>query len=160
MIRSATIEDARILCEIYNHYVANTAITFEEEPVSMIEMQNRITETLSRLPWVVSEEQGVVQGYAYASPWKGRCAYRFSVECTVYVDRHHVGKGIGRQLYEALIQRLRELSFRSVIGGIALPNAASVALHEKMGFEKVAHFKEVGWKMDRWVDVGYWQLIL
>jgi phosphinothricin acetyltransferase len=123
-------------------------------------MQKRIETATEELPWLVFDEKDCLLGYAYASKWKGRCAYRYSVESTLYLSKESVGKGIGTQLYEALIVRLASLSYHSVIGGIALPNPASVALHEKLGFEKVAHFKEVGWKMDRWVDVGYWELII
>ncbi len=159
MIRSAIVSDAKAICDIYNHYVQNTIITFEEKPVSVAEMQNRIVEVTDSLPWLVLEEQGDVIGFAYASKWKSRCAYRFCVESTVYLAPHLTGQGNGRQLYEALISDLRLRSLHSVVAGIALPNPASVALHEKMGFEKVAHLKEVGWKFDQWIDVGYWELI-
>jgi L-amino acid N-acyltransferase YncA len=160
MIRDVKSHDAAAICSIYNHYVENSVITFEEQIVSTSEMQKRIQEITEELPWLVYEKKSSVLGYAYASQWKNRCAYRYSAESTVYLSRMSVGKGIGTQLLQALINRLRSLSLHSVIGGIALPNPASVALHEKMGFEKVAHFKEVGWKMNRWVDVGYWELVL
>lgn len=160
MIRHVQRKDAEVICSIYNHYIRNSVITFEEGPVSINEMQERIDLATDELPWLVFEEKGRIQGYAYASKWKGRCAYRFSVESTVYLSIESKGKGIGYQLYKALIDRLANLSYHSIIGGIALPNPASVALHEKLGFEKVAHFREVGWKMDRWVDVGYWELLI
>jgi len=96
----------------------------------------------------------------YASKWHGRSAYRFSTEITVYLAPAHVGRGIGSQLYARLFPILRDRGIHAVIGGIALPNEASVALHEKFGLEKVAHFKEVGYKFDRWIDVGSWQGIL
>jgi len=107
-----------------------------------------------------AEEDGVVTGYAYASAWKTRSAYRFSVESTVYVAADHCGRGIGTRLYRALIAALREQNVHYVTGGIALPNPASVALHERLGFRKNGHFSEVGFKFGRWVDVGYWELIL
>jgi L-amino acid N-acyltransferase YncA len=160
MIRDATIEDAAAICDIYNHYVANTIITFEEKPVSVKDMQDRIEEVISSFPWYVWHEDDRVIGYSYASKWKGRTAYRFTVEGTVYLHSDFIGKGIGAQLYTAVISELRERSHHSIIGGIALPNAASVALHEKLGFTKVAHFKELGWKLGRWIDVGYWELLL
>jgi L-amino acid N-acyltransferase YncA len=160
MIRDVQGHDAAAICSIYNYYIENSVTTFEEHPVSVPEMKKRIKEITKELPWLVFEEQGSVLGYAYASKWKSRCAYRYSAESTVYLSRMSIGRGIGTQLYEALIGRLRSLSFHSVIGGIALPNPASVALQEKRGFEKVAHFNEVGWKMSRWVDVGYWELII
>lgn len=153
-------EDAGAICDIYNYYVANSVITFEEQMVLVSEMQKRIQEISAALPWLVYEDQGVIHGYAYASKWKSRCAYQYSAEITVYLANDSTGNGIGSALYQELIERLRKLSFHSVIGGIALPNPASIALHEKMGFEKVAHFKEVGWKMNRWIDVGYWELII
>jgi len=160
MIRDVQKEDAERICEIYNHYVENSIITFEEQVVSVSEMQNRIQETSAKFPWLVYEEYGSILGYAYVSSWKSRCAYRYSVESTVYLSKTSVGKGIGSQLYETLIARLRTLSFHSIIAAIAIPNPASAALHEKMGFEKVAHFKEVGWKFGQWIDVGCWELLL
>ena len=160
-IRPAELRDATAIAAIYNHYVATTCITFETEPVPAEQMGERIAETTaSRLPWLVVEEDGAVLGYAYASKWKGRCAYRYSVESTVYLDPARQGKGIGKTLYVALIDALRASSLHAVIGGIALPNAASIALHERLGFEKVAQFREVGFKQGRWIDVGYWQLLL
>ena len=160
MIRSATTDDANAICDIYNHYIRNTIVTFEEQPVSIEEMKSRIIDITDSLPWLVSEEQGNVFVFAYASKWNSRCAYKFSVESTVYLSAGLTGQGKGRPLYEALILDVRSRSLHTVIGGVALPNPASVALHEKMGFKKVAHFKEVGWKFDRWIDVGYWELVL
>lgn len=160
MIRSATTEDADSICTIYNHYVMNSIITFEETPVATPDMVGRIADVIGSLPWLVFESEGQVAGYAYASAWKSRCAYRFAAESTVYVAPAATGARIGTQLYEALIGELRARRLHSVIGGVALPNAASVSLHEKFGFEKVAHFKEVGWKFGRWIDVGYWELML
>jgi L-amino acid N-acyltransferase YncA len=160
MIRYAKTEDAAEICKIYNHYVLGTMITFEEEPVSADEMAQRIAETLQSLPWLVWEQDEGLRGFCYASKWKGRCAYRHSVESTVYVRPDSIGRRIGSQLYRALLDELRQRKFHTVIGGIALPNDASVALHEKLEFEKVAQFREVGNKFDRWTDVGYWQLLL
>lgn len=161
LVRPVEDRDAGALARIYNHYIAATVVTFETEPVTAADMAGRVSETLSAsLPWLVAERAGEVVGYAYASKWKGRCAYRYSVESTVYLDPAHTGKGIGRPLYAALIDVVREASMHAVIGGIALPNAASVALHERLGFDKVAHFREVGFKQERWVDVGYWQRLL
>jgi len=160
-IRNATPDDAAAIAAIYNPYVAQTCITFETDAVSVEDMRGRITEAGdSQLPWLVAIEDAAIVGYAYASKWKGRCAYRHSAESTVYLDPSQKGKGIGRALYAALIERLRTRGMHAVIGGIALPNEASIALHERLGFEKVAHFKQVGFKRDRWIDVGYWQLLL
>ena len=160
MIRSATIEDATRISEIYNHYVLHSTITFEERAVAVDEMKQRIAEILDGLSWLVWAENHAIQGFAFASKWKGRSAYRYSVEATVYLAQGMTGKGIGSKLYQALLTELRQRRFHTVIGGIALPNAASVALHEKLGFEKVSHFRQVGWKFDKWIDVGYWQLFL
>lgn len=160
MIRSATPADAAAICVIYNHYVLETAITFEEAAVRPVEMESRIRETLPGLPWLVWDHDGSIHGYAYASKWKGRCAYRHSAEVTVYLDPASTGRGAGSQLYQALFADLRQRRFHTAIGGVALPNPASIALHERLGFRKVAHFEQVGWKLGRWIDVGYWQLLL
>ncbi|GAB2618179.1 arsinothricin resistance N-acetyltransferase ArsN1 family B [Novilysobacter erysipheiresistens] len=162
MIRDATPADAAALAGIYNHYIRDTTVTFEEAAVSEAEMASRIAEVRSAgLPWLVAEDEaGVVLGHAYASKWKGRCAYRFAVETTVYLDATAHGRGLGRQLYERLLAMLREAGMHVAIGGIALPNPASIALHEKLGFRKVGQFEEVGFKLGRWVDVGYWQVML
>ena len=161
MLRAATTADAAAIAGIYNHYILNTIVTFEEEAVPAAEMSRRIADTLAAgLPWMVWDEEGKVLGYAYASKWKSRCSYRFSVESTVYLAQVATGRGLGTKLYADLIARLKQDDYHGIIGGVALPNDASVALHEKLGFVKVAHFKEVGWKFDKWIDVAYWELIL
>lgn len=160
MIRSVQPEDAAQICDIYNHYVRETVVTFEESPVSAAEMAQRIADITVRLPWLVWEEDGAVLGYAYASPWKVRAAYRHSVEASIYLPPHATGRGIGSNLYKALIEDVRRRDIHAVIGGAALPNPASVALHERLGFEKVAQFRQVGFKFGKWVDVAYWQLVL
>jgi len=159
-VRRCRPSDAAGICEIYNYFVRETVATFEEEPVSAREMSQRICEITDHLPWLVWEEAESIQGYAYAAPWKARSAYRFSTESTVYVAAGLTRRGIGTRLYEAVIAELRRRSVHSVVGGIALPNAASIALHEKLGFSKIGHFKEIGWKFGRWVDVAYWELVL
>ncbi len=160
-IRPAIENDAAALASIYNHYIAETVITFETDPVTERDMASRIAETHALpLPWLVADSNGDISGYAYASKWKGRCAYRFAVESTIYLDPARTGKGIGTGLYTALIEAIRDHGMHAVIGGIALPNEASVRLHERLGFRKVGQFEQVGYKQDRWVDVGYWQLLL
>ncbi len=160
-IREAKSSDAGAIAAIYNPYVKDTVITFEEEPVDGTEMARRIGDIRSAsLPWLVAEENGQVSGYAYAVPWKARSAYRFSVEITVYLARGNGGRGLGSLLYGHLFSKLQTLGIHAVIGGIALPNQASVALHEKFGLKKVAHFQQVGFKFNRWIDVGYWERIL
>ena len=157
-IRPATPADAAAVARIYNHYVKATLVTFEEEPLDEAEMARRIAEVLEAgLPWLVAGAAGEVVGYAYASKWHRRHGYRFSVEVTVYLAPDRGGRGTGTQLYSVLLDRLRGLGIRSAIGGIALPNDASVALHEKFGFRKVAHYERIGVKFGQWLDVGYWQ---
>ena len=160
MIRNASAGDAKQICDIYNHYVINSTITFEEEPVSAKEMLERIEKLQSKFPWLVYEKENEVLGYAYATEWRSRIAYQYSAETTVYLKPGMYGKGIGSLLCKALIAEMRRLPIHTLIAGIALPNDSSIALHEKLGFEKVAHFKEVGFKMNKWIDVGYWQLTL
>jgi L-amino acid N-acyltransferase YncA len=160
MIRPATTNDAVQICDIYNHYAMHTVVTFDERPVTPEDMTQQIVEVLEGLPWLVWDENGKLQGFAYASKWKGRCAYRHSVETTVYLDPTATGKGIGSQLYQFLLAELRQRGMHTVLAGISLPNEASVALHGKFGFQKVAHFKEVGRKFEKWIDLGYWQLVL
>ena len=160
MIRKINVNDAQQLADIYNYYIENTIVTFEEEIVTIDEMKQRILDVSKALPWLVYEEDGKVIGYAYASKWKSRCAYKYSLETTVYLKHGESGKGIGTLLYKELIAELKKMNYHALIGGISLPNDASVALHEKLGFEKIAQFKEVGNKFNKWIDVGYWELIL
>ena len=160
MIRPATASDASRIAAIYNHYVDHTVVTFEEERVPASEMRKRIETVSAHYPWLVWDEAGDVIGYAYALEWHARAAYRLTVETTVYLDPQHFRRGFGGALYSALLEDLRERGFHCAIGCIALPNESSVTLHEKLGFEKIGVFGEVGRKFGRWIDVGYWQLIL
>jgi phosphinothricin acetyltransferase len=160
MIRPANPSDAAAICRIYNPFVTESTVTFEENAVTDEEMQKRIADVSTALPWLVLEEAGVVVAYAYATRWRVRSAYRFSVESTVYVDSGSHRRGFGRRLYLELIRQLRALGLHRVLGGIALPNPCSVGLHESLGFRKIAHFDEVGFKFGRWIDVGYWELSL
>ncbi len=160
VVRDAVPADADSIARIYNHYVLNTIVTFEEDAISAQTIDGRLADTrAANLPFVVAERGRQVCGYAYASKWKGRCAYRFSAEVTVYVDCEHGAQGIGSTLYAHLLPVLRQQGIHAAIGGIALPNDASVALHEKFGFVQVAQFREVGRKFERWIDVGYWQRV-
>ena len=160
MIRQVQLSDAGDICSIYNEYILNTHITFEETPITADEIISRIKNITEHYPWLVYEDAGKVIGYTYASKWKERSAYRYSVETGIYIASNYIGKGIGTALKCELIKELRARSIHSIICGIALPNPASIALCEKFGFEKVAHLKEVGFKLNKWVDVGYWELIL
>lgn len=156
MIESCQPQDAEQICAIYNPYVAATTISFEVAPVSSGDMAERIRETIKTHPWLVWREGAVILGYAYATHWRVRAAYEGSAETTVYISEGARGRGIGSALYLEVLKRLRLQGRHLAIGGIALPNEASVALHERLGFEKAAHFPEVGEKFGRKVDVGYW----
>jgi len=161
VIRSAVAKDADAICGIYNHYVENSIITFEETPVPAPEMAVRMEEIAAdSLPWLVAEADGAVVGYAHAGKWKSRCAYRFAVETTIYVAPGACGTGIGTRLYQELLGQLRQTDMHVAIGGVALPNDASVRLHEKLGFRKVAEFFEVGFKFGRRINVAYWEVKL
>lgn len=146
------------MCEIYNYYVRNTIVTFEEVPVPLPEMAARVAACTEHFPWLVCQVDDAIVGYAYANRWHGRSAYRYSVEVTVYVKHGEGGKGYGGALYARLLEMLAG-SYHAIVAGISLPNEGSVRLHEKFGFQKVAHFREVGRKFDRWIDVGYWQKV-
>jgi phosphinothricin acetyltransferase len=158
-IRPVKLTDSEQIAAIYNFYVLNTHHTFETEPVTSEEMQKRIGEIVINYPFLVAEENGEVLAYAYAAQYKSRCAYKSSIEISIYVKNGVRGKGLGTELYEKLFEELEKTNVHAIIAGIALPNHASVQLHEKFGFEKVAHFREVGFKFYKWIDVGYWELI-
>lgn len=160
MIRKVDLRDADQIADIYNHYVRNTIITFEEAELSSETMERRITTVTQKYPWLVFEENGEILGYAYASEWRSRSAYRFTAETAIYLKPNISAKGIGTRLYQQLLQQLKNDGFHVLMGVISLPNEASIKLHEKLGFTKVAHFPEVGYKFNKWVDVGYWQLTL
>lgn len=160
MIREIRLSDAQSICDIYNEYIKNSTITFEEIPVPSEEMVEHIKAATMDYPWLVYEIDRKVVGYVYGRKWRERAAYRNSVEAGIYLHPEFTGKGIGSELMKEILRTLKEKSFHTVISGIAFPNPASIALCEKFGFTKVAHFKEVGYKFDKWIDVGYWQLIL
>jgi phosphinothricin acetyltransferase len=160
VVRSVKDADAARITEIYNHYILNTLITFEEQPLNPGEILARIKNITREYPWLVYEHDGRVMGYAYATSWKERSAYRHTVEAAIYVDVQDTGKHVGSQLTAALLHELRAINIHSVLAGIALPNSASMGLCEKFGFAKVGQLKEVGYKLNQWVDVGYWELIL
>jgi phosphinothricin acetyltransferase len=156
LIRNVAAADVADITEIYNHYIRETTVTFEEESLSDEEMAVRIHHISLQYPYIVFEESGRVVGYAYATRWKERSAYRNSAETTVYVHKDSVGRGIGKQLYHQLIELCKQTNLHYLIGGITMPNDASVKLHESLGFKYVGTFKEVGYKFEKWLDVGYW----
>ncbi len=159
MIRPVKLTDADDIRDIYNGYILNSRITFEEQVITSENIIERIQNITKNYPWLVYENDGNVLGYTYAVRWKERSAYRHSVETAIYLHPNVLGQGIGTRLKSALLDELKSFGVHCVISGIALPNPASIALCEKFGFSKVAHFKEVGFKMKLWVDVGYWELI-
>lgn len=157
--RTVEVKDAEQIAEIYNFYILNTHHSFEIEPVGFEEMKRRIAETSESYPYLIAEENGEVLAYAFAACYKPRTAYKNSAEVSVYVKNDLKQKGIGTKLYEKLFDELSKTDVHAIIAGISLPNEASVKLHEKFGMEKVAHFREVGFKLGRRIDVGYWELI-
>jgi len=157
MIRDAAERDATAIRAIYAPHVIETAVSFELHPPSVGEMARRISAAEPDFPWLVSEIEGELLGYAYAGPFRTRPAYRFSVEIAVYVRTGATGRGIGRELVEALLADLQRRGYAQAFAGIALPNEASVGLFEACGFVHVGTFKDVGYKLGRWHDVGWWQ---
>jgi phosphinothricin acetyltransferase len=158
-IREVKFEDAAKVADVYNYYIQNTHHTFETEPLSADEMQERIHKVIEDYPFLVAEEDGEILGYACATKFRLRQAYEFSTEVSIYVRNAAKQKGIGTALYRRLFEELSKTDVHAIVAGISLPNDASVHFHEKLGFEKVAHFREVGYKLGRWIDVGYWELM-
>lgn len=158
MIRPATPDDAPAALAIYAPIVRDTTISFELESPTVDEMRDRITATLRSLPWLVSTDSlGAIDGYAYASQHRARAAYRWSVDVTAYVHADCRRRGVGKRLYEALLVELARLGYFQAFAGIALPNAASIALHEALGFVHIGTYRGVGYKHGAWRDVGWWQ---
>ncbi|GAA4883611.1 GNAT family N-acetyltransferase [Flaviramulus aquimarinus] len=160
MIRPYVEDDLKQLLEIYNFYVINTIITFDVEPLSLEVFAKKINKINNQYPFIVFEENKEVLGYAYGSKWRTKPAYNKTVESTVYVKHGEQGKRIGTKLYTELLSLLKQENYHIVLGGLTLPNEASIRLHERFNFKLVAHFKEVGKKFDKWLDVGFWQLKL
>lgn len=158
MVRAANASDVEAILAIYTPFCTSTHVSFEESPPSMEEMSRRVLET--PYPWLVCELEGQVAGYAYASRHRERAAYRWSVEVSAYVAEGRRGRGVGRLLYAELFALLRELGYYKAFAGIGLPNEASVALHQAMGFELIGVFRGIGFKHGRWHDVAWYQLSL
>jgi len=160
-IRKVTLDDAQGICDIYNYYVENTAVTFETTAVSENEMQQRIKGFLDEgFPYFVGEINGKIAGYCYLHNWNNRCAYSSTKEVTVYLDKEQKGKGYGTILYQHLFKEIYKDDIHALIAGICIPNDGSIRLHEKFGFKQASHMKEIGWKFDQWRDVGHWQLVI
>jgi len=159
-IRVARSSDTEAVAAIYAPIVRDTTISFEVEPPTSEEIARRIVKTLETHPWLVAERDGQVIGYAYAGKHRDRAAYRWSVDISAYVDERARRQGVGRALYERLIVILKRQGFHNAYAGIALPNNASVGLHEAAGFKPLGIYKEVGFKHGQWRDVGWWRLEL
>jgi len=160
VIRLASLADAAAICEIYAPFCENTPVSFETEAPSVDEMRRRISKTFEKLPWLVYERDGLIIGYAYASPHRERAAYRWSVDVSAYVREGHRRSGVGRLLYSKLFEIVREQGYFTAIAGITLPNPGSVCLHEAMGFELIGVYRNIGYKCGKWHDVAWYQLAL
>jgi L-amino acid N-acyltransferase YncA len=160
VIRLAREDDARAVAAIYGPIVRETPISFEVEPPDAADIEQRIRATLTQYPWLVDERDGVVAGYAYASQHHPRVAYQWSANVTVYIDERFRRVGVGRRLYRSLFDILVKQGYYNAYAGITLPNPGSVGLHEAMGFSPVGVYRQVGFKLGRWHDVGWWQLAL
>ncbi len=160
VIRPALPSDAPACAKIYAPFVTDSWVSFETEVATIADMEQRIAEYGKTHAWLIAEWENDIAGYAYASPHRTRAAYATSVDVAVYVDPAFARKGIGRALYKALFQNLKKAGFHAAFAGIALPNKGSIGLHEDMGFKPVGIYREVGWKMDAWRDVGWWQRLL
>jgi phosphinothricin acetyltransferase len=152
--------DADACAAIYAPHVDGSPVSFEERAPDAAEMRARIQRYGRSHAWLVAEREGHVAGYAYATAFNERPAYRWSASVSVYVAESARGAGVGRALYEALFERLRERGFRMACAGITLPNEASVGLHKSLGFERIGVNRSIGWKQGAWRDVGWFQLEL
>jgi phosphinothricin acetyltransferase len=152
--------DGPACAEIYAPYVRDTVISLEQRPPTAEEMTGRIERVIARYPWLVAEEDGVVAGYAYAGEHRERASYRWASDVTVYVAGSHHRRGLGRALYSALFELLARQGVYVLCAGVTLPNAASVGLHESLGFTPVGVYENIAWKFGEWWDVGWWQLQL
>lgn len=158
-LRPATPDDAADIRAIYVPYVVASAVSFEIEAPSVDEMRARMVAAQDLYPWIVAVDlaSGVVMGYAYATQFRTRAAYRFAVETSIYIAGNFQGQGVGRQLYKALINTLREQNYTQAIAAITLPNDTSIKLHEAVGFRRAGVYREIGYKTGAWFDVGIWQ---
>jgi phosphinothricin acetyltransferase len=149
--------DSAGCASVYEPFVRQTAISFEDDPPTADQFARRIEAVSARFPWLVAEQGGAVVGFAYGSAHRERAAYRWAVDVAVYVGQNNQRRGVGRALYEALLSLLRRQGLYVACAGITLPNDASVALHQACGFELVGVYRRIGWKLGNWHDVGWWQ---
>ena len=158
MLRAVTENDAAEIIKIYEPHVTNSHVSFELIAPSEKDMRARIQEYTRTFPWYVWEEGNKVVAYAYASTYRTRAAYQWNAEVSVYVDQQNAKKGVGRKLYEALISDMKKRGYINLYAVIALPNEASIKFHEAMGFDYLGVYKNVGYKLGKWHDVGWWVL--
>lgn len=159
-IRQATPADASQICALYNHYVKNTCVTFEEDEVTVEDMTSRILSTTKQWSWLVAEEEGQILGYAYGSTWRARTAYRYTAESAIYLLNTAQQKGLGTRLYQALITDLKNKGYKVLVATLAGHNPVSEALHLKLGFKKVGAYQGVGYKHETWLGITTYQLTL
>lgn len=159
-IRLAREEDAQDILNIYRNYIVDSAVSFETAAPTPEEMAGRIRKSLAKYCWLVWEEEGRAAGYAYASQHRERAAYRWVVDVSIYIGQTWQNRGVGKALYTALFSILRLQGYSNAYSCICLPNQGSVAIHESLGFRKIGHFSQVGYKLGQWWDVGWWELIL
>ncbi|NLI92310.1 MAG: N-acetyltransferase [Peptococcaceae bacterium] len=159
-IRLAREEDAQEILNIYRPYIEDTAVSFETEVPTIVEIRRRIRCSLDNYCWLVWEEGGQIRGYAYASKHRERAAYRWAVDVSIYIDGHWHGKGVGKALYSSLFAILRLQGYFNLYACICLPHPKSVGIHEYFGFKKNAHFHQVGYKLGQWWDIGWWEMFL
>jgi len=157
IIRQARPTDAALLLEIYRPVVENTVASFELIPPTKDEFAFRIASSIESHEWLVTEDAGLLTGYAYATPHRAREAYKYSVETSVYIHTDYRGKGLGKKLYKSLFRSLKTRDFHYAYAGITLPNVASIAMHKSFGFEPIGTFREIGFKRSEWHDVSWWQ---
>lgn len=159
-IRPVTLDDARYIVDIYNHFVTETTVSFEMEPLTVEEMAARIRDTSAVFPYFVYEEDGKILGYCYAHQWKERGAYSKTLETTIYIHEDAARRGIGSMMVKHLVELCRTQGYHALIACITAENEASIRMHEKIGFRKVSEFKQVGCKFGRWLDVVDMELLL
>ncbi|AKS41539.1 GNAT family N-acetyltransferase [Wenzhouxiangella marina] len=160
IIRAAEPEDSSAIATLYNRYVLESTATFELSPVDAATIAERMAGSPPGLRWLVVESTSKrIAGYASVAPWKPRGAYARTVETSVYLDTEHQGRGFGKAVYGQLLDNIWSQGYHAALAGIALPNAASIGLHERLGFRPAGVLREVGFKFGRWIDIGYWQAL-
>ncbi len=161
VIRQIKPADIQAVTRIYNHYIEHSTSTFEEQLLTEKDMEERIRRITegdsASYPWLVACQGEETIGFAYASPWKERSAYRFACETSIYLHPDHHTRGTGSALYTQLLDQLTELGICTAISIITLQNPGSIRLHKRLGFQKAGQLKRVGFKFDTWLDAGYWQ---